>query len=320
MTVYSNPQKTIVYDSADQLSLTYYESFKSMKKFRLTGGVGNQLFIYAAGKYYEARTGSEVIFDLTDRFREKSVHKSDIRQLGLPGNFNNNIVDILKAKKSRFEIGRGIYKTSQKIYSSSVVGYDPNLEFWSPFEEFRGYFQCFTYASHPAVSHNLTLNKFHSDNKYFMRIANLIMTENTIAIHIRRGDYHQNRITHGFLATDYFRDAIDLIITENSFIKFKNIVLFSDSPSEAISILNQIDHKLNLIVIDRKKLRDVDSLVLFSKSNFSVIANSTFSWWGAWLGEKEKFIVAPKKWFRNLEDPKYLIPQDWKVIGSSWTE
>ena len=64
------------------------------------------------------------------------------------------------------------------------------------------------------------------------------------------------------------------------------------------------------------KIQDFEEIILMSKCTHNIIANSSFSWWGAWLNpNKEKIVIAPEKWFANpKEDSKNIIPKDWIKI------
>lgn len=292
-----------------------------MKKFRLTGGIGNQLFIYAAGLYYESKTGEKVKFDLTDRYRENSIHASDIRKLNLSGTFENNFLGILKAKNQRKKVDYSIRsKFDSHIYVSAPVGFDPNLENSLPFKQFRGYFQSYIYSEYEPVRLELKKSTLLNTGKYFRDFQSLIGNESNIAIHIRRGDYAQNMSTHGLLSSEYFGNSIELIRDSNSKIKFKNLLVFSDSMVDAVKIIDNLNLKLDVIKVDRQKLTDEESLILLSRSKNLVISNSTFSWWAARLGVDKDIVVAPRKWFINLDDPEFLIPPYWSLMDSKWID
>ena len=127
-----------------------------MIRFRLTGGLGNQLFTYSAGLYFSAVTGQMVCFDLTDRYLEKSRHKSDIRNLNAPGNFDNSMSSIIKTLIFNFAFHRlKIKSLFKKLYRSEVVGFDPELTEISGFRQVAGYFQSYSYTIHEKVVEQL---------------------------------------------------------------------------------------------------------------------------------------------------------------------
>jgi hypothetical protein len=61
-------------------------------------------------------------------------------------------------------------------------------------------------------------------------------------------------------------------------------------------------------------------MILMSRASDLIISNSTFSWWSAYISNKETNVVAPNKWFRDLEDPKMLIPEHWHQVDSQWID
>lgn len=131
-----------------------------------------------------------------------------------------------------------------------------------------------------------------------------ILKENTVSIHIRRGTYLQLQENHPCLDEHYYKDAL------NEFINYK-IFVFSDD----ISFCKSQFKEKNYIFVENKF--DLDDLYLMSLCKNNIIANSTFSWWGAWLNKnKNKKVFAPKKWFGpGLQfNPKDIIPENWIKI------
>lgn len=131
-----------------------------------------------------------------------------------------------------------------------------------------------------------------------------ISEEKTVSIHIRRGSYLQLQENHPCLNIDYYKKAL------NEFINHK-IFIFSDDISFCKS-----QFKGDNYIFSENKF-DLDDLYLMSLCKNNIIANSTFSWWGAWLNKNiNKKIFAPKKWFGpNLQvESKDLIPESWIKI------
>jgi len=131
-----------------------------------------------------------------------------------------------------------------------------------------------------------------------------ISEENTVSIHIRRGTYLQLQENHPCLNKDYYQNCL------NEFINHK-IFIFSDD----IQFCKSEFKGSNYIFVENKF--DLDDLYLMSLCKNNIIANSTFSWWGAWLNtNKNKKVYAPKKWFGpNLQfNTKDIIPENWIKI------
>jgi hypothetical protein len=129
-------------------------------------------------------------------------------------------------------------------------------------------------------------------------------TKEYISIHVRRGDYLHQQYHHPICSAEYYSQAIDLI-NENI-----PIVIFSDDINWCKENI-----KADFYIENNKNYED---LYLMTKAKHNIIANSSFSWWGAWLNKNpDKIVVAPGIWFGegylhlDLSD---LIPEEWKVI------
>ena len=132
--------------------------------------------------------------------------------------------------------------------------------------------------------------------------------KNSVAVHVRRGDYLKPKINehHGVVSLKYYRDAISYIESKCQNAQY---FIFSDDPTWCASNFNFITEKT--IIADSHFAWE--DMYLMSICNHNVIANSSFSWWGAWLNKNEsKIIVAPKKWLSRMETQ--IIPKDWIVL------
>ena len=136
-----------------------------------------------------------------------------------------------------------------------------------------------------------------------------------IVVHLRRGDYEGLYTSVGLLGVDYYYNGIKAL--RNSDLH-KTVWIFSDDEKSSFSLATQLEEKGLKNFKVGFELTDSETLKLMSLGSGIVIANSTFSWWAAFLGNFENNIVAPKEWYKGLPDPKELIPKEWKVIGSSW--
>ncbi len=137
-----------------------------------------------------------------------------------------------------------------------------------------------------------------------------IENSNSVSIHIRRGDIAQNPTTlavHGLCSIDYYKNAIRYI---TNIVESPSFYIFSDD-MEWVKKNLKIDHPCYFI--DHNKGKDsYNDMRLMSLCKHNIIANSTFSWWGAWLNvNKNKIVVAPNKWFEAQINSSDIIPETW---------
>ena len=149
-------------------------------------------------------------------------------------------------------------------------------------------------------------------NKLVKYYLNLIKNKNSVAIHIRRGDYFNNskaRNYHGILGEDYYKKSITYVKKK---VKSPNFFIFSDDIELVKKTLPCFNNK-KFIFIDTKS--SINDLYLMCNCRHFIIANSTFGWWGAWLSKnKHKIVCAPKRWVRARISTPDIIPENWIKI------
>ena len=196
---------------------------------------------------------------------------------------------IYVSEKSSYLNKKTLKNNNQNIY---LDGYWQNEKYFNDIEK--------------VILKEFTLkNEFLIKNK---KLKETIKNTNSISIHIRRSDYIKNKKTneiHGVCTTDYYQKAIKKIIENNNNI---HIFVFSDDILWAKNNL-KFNFPISFIVGNK----DYEDLILMSLCKHNIIANSSFSWWGAWLNKNpKKIVIAPQRWFNNLNKNKQNpIPQKW---------
>ncbi|MDB5145725.1 MAG: glycosyl transferase family 11 [Mucilaginibacter sp.] len=287
---------------------------------KLQGGLGNQLFQYAFGCALAARTGQQLYLDITtlqdtnvkeyftyrkfelDHFpiRAKIADEKILKALVVyPGNRFDRV-------KQRLIIFTGFVR---HIYEPDLSFHGELLESLPPHSFFCGFWQSEKYFALIAtdIRRDLTF-KLQQDPKN-LTFLNLIMNCTAISVHIRRGDYVNNN-THPLCPLSYYRDAIGLL---NQRIKNPVYFIFSD---DATWVKENFNHGEEMHIVDINSNHSHNDLLLMSKCRHHIIANSSFSWWGAWLNpDPDKLVVVPKKWFYNENtNTADLIPENWIII------
>jgi hypothetical protein len=230
-------------------------------------------------------------------------------KLGYDIHLTKNQIDTSMLVES-FDLKECVLLDVEEIYNNETYlenchCFDPNVFKVDDNTNLRGYFQTEKYFSHCAdvVKKEFTFKESIVSNCEIL--LKELKNKNLVSIHVRRTDYLSLTHIHGKFNLDYYKQAIDLFTEPNTF-----FVVVSDDINWC---KNNFQYE-NFIFSNGDTNFD---LCLQSKCNHHIISNSTFSWWGAWLGEnKNKKVVAPKKWFSDSFEYSYvdIVPYNWIKI------
>jgi len=272
----------------------------------MTGGLGNQMFIYAFYLQMKKRF-SDIRIDLSDMAHYHVHHGYEMHRV-----FNLPKVEFCINQTAKKILEFLFFKVIiERKQNGSLKAYTEQ-SFW-PLVYFKGFYQSERYFSEiedeirKAFKFNLSEANPHS-----IKMMHQIDTdEKAVSLHIRRGDYlnpkHWDSI--GCVCQlAYYQNAIDAM---NKKVQEPTYYVFSDD----IDWVRENLDLPNAFFIDWNKGKDSwQDMMLMSHCRHHIICNSTFSWWGAWLNpHKEKMILAPEKWFKNIETP-YIYPEEWIKI------
>lgn len=287
---------------------------------KLIGGLGNQMFQYAAGRYLAYLHQTELLMD-TGYLEKDPAEAYTKRHLEL-GVFS---IDLRIADKK--DIERFNIEGSNK-YSRTLQRKLPIL-FTNLYVAESGTTYHKEFLSYPA---NTYLDGFWQSERYFKPIESVLVSDfvlkdplnkenkewlkkienaESVSMHIRRGDYISNagsQAHHGSLDMDYYKKALERIKEKHKTIE---VFVFSDDLEWCKANLN-ISETLHFVDANQQQNRHLD-LFLMSHCKHNIIANSSFSWWAAWLNRNEhKTVIAPLKWFNDPSIKTYdLIPEEW---------
>lgn len=277
---------------------------------KLQGGLGNQLFEYSAGLALAKKLKTELKLDV-------SYYENDKKRIYELDNFNisgktANVDEIEKIQKQSFLVKLTkrfwIRNHERKIFADTYY-FDknffnlPNNIYLDGFYNNQEYFKNIK----DAVQTEFTLKNNFSQKVELLLTT--IATDNSVSIHVRRGDYILPKYQEIFypLTTEYYEQTVSLI---NQKVNDAHFFVFSDD----IEWSKTLPFPDNTAYIEKNALgiTDAEELVLMSKCKHNIIANSTFSWWGAWLNTNpDKIVIAPKKWSIYETAEKNPIPPDW---------
>ena len=284
----------------------------------ILGGIGNQMFQYAAGRSLATTLHNQFLLDL-ESFNEYSLHNGyelkrvfDVSAeaassrelyalLGLKG------LPLIKKilRRKQFELFRGEH---------FVV--EPHFNFWPDFFSLKpnsylhGYWQSEKYfkSIESEIRKEFSFKKpLFGENEL---VANQIARDHAVSLHVRRGDYLTDAKTSSIMNVcdiSYYERAVSYITN-----KISNPVfyIFSDDIDWVKQHIS-LDYPCVYINHNRGEDSYID-MQLMSICKHHIIANSSFSWWGAWLNPNlEKIVVAPKNWFANNTNANDILPESW---------
>lgn len=291
-----------------------------MIRVYLSGGLGNQMFQYATARSLSLNTGQRLIVDNHLFFKKtqstKRNYELSIFNIDQKPRSSTAERFLLKGYRALipYQKIQNIYARLFNIYSDKRFkeAQDNSINLNTSIRLF-GYFQNEKYfKQHASIikSDFLFKNILSPKNE---EVAKKIKTSNSVSIHIRRGDYLASNSNLSILSLEYYTDAINYIktvIDNPSFFIFSDDIAWARKNLELDSSSTYIDWNIgNNSYVDMQ-------LMSLCKNN--IIANSSFSWWAAWLNTYiNKKVIAPSTWYKsaggnNFEDE--FIPSSWTII------
>jgi Glycosyl transferase family 11 len=282
----------------------------------LSGGLGNQLFQYAAGRSLSLKLGVDLILDKswfqgrTDRIYALEPFSINAQTYSGPKFFTN----WMKRLECRISRRWATKRLDVQIYREPHFEFDKKFQLLDNPVYLEGYWQSELYFVQykEIISKELTLSVNTSDD--FKELEKKIHSTDAICVHVRRGDYVTNQIAqemHGLCSIDYLYQGIKEV---SKGLTSPHCFVFSDDYDWVKKNLS-LNISMTLVDIASPNEAYLD-LILMNKCKHFVIANSSFSWWGAWLAPYEfKRVIAPLRWFaENKKNTKDLIPPEWLRI------
>jgi hypothetical protein len=300
-----------------------------MVLIQLTGGLGNQMFQYAFARSLDLKSKRKIYLD-TSWLNNKNLQNNVTQRNYELAVFEiypmviqkNSIINYVLERKTLIQ--KCFFKIMRMIGFISVLKEkklfkldDELLLQINNFSYIEGYFQTDEYFK--SFRTNL-LNEFNlknsiSDNS--LKYQQLISESNSVSLHVRRGDYisipSASKI-HNVCTLEYYKNAIG-IITEK--VNNPHFFIFSDD-LDWVKNQNLTGQFKATYVTGNSGFHSFEDMILMSYCNHNIIANSSFSWWGAWLNTNiEKVVIAPEKWTSKTNTKSVdvsIIPEDWYII------
>jgi len=278
---------------------------------KLHGGLGNQLFQYSLGRNLAIKNKTQLKLDLRT-FETYKLHKFSLKFFNISAEIAFSS-EIRKYKRYNHTIKDKIFnyfnRNPEKITKELNFNFIPEILNSPDNTYLEGYWQSEKYFRDSAtvIKDEITLKPEFSQQGE--DVLGLIKTTNSISLHIRRADYITNEKTfmvHGACSTEYYQNAVEKLQTVDD----KNLFIFSD---DILWAKENIRLPFPSYFVDHGADKNYLDLYLMSQCRHNIIANSSFSWWGAWLNNNpDKIVIAPKNWFNDqTRDDRDLLPQTW---------
>ena len=284
----------------------------------LIGGLGNQMFQYACGRSLSLRNGLPLRLS-TDQFTSYTLHN---------GFELHRVFNIVAPLATKVEVShllgwrgfpalrRFICRPSMKWMAGKYWCNEPHFQFWPGLAQLYGPLYLHGYWQSEKYFKDYS-DQIRSDFEFRMEwdapdisVRQRMRAQPSASIHVRRGDYTKgkNKVVFGLCDVNYYRAAIGLLRERVPGVR---LFVFSDDP-DWVDINLSIEFGPLEIVRHNSGARSAHDMRLMSQADHHIIANSSFSWWGAWLNPSpHKIVVAPKGWFLDGKNDADLIPSSW---------
>lgn len=285
---------------------------------KLIGGLGNQMFQYATGRALAERQGVALLLDASG-FDHYDLRRYELGELAIKARVASpeelSAAGVVASEPTWMERAlrkAGLRRPANMLREASFT-YDARIESAAAPTYLDGYWQSQRYfASIAEILRREFVLKAPLDAANVALAAEIARAAgHAVSLHIRRGDYVKDAHTaqyHGICSLDYYRAAVTYVAQR---VGAPHFFVFSDD-HEWVQANFDIGYPTTLVQVNGAD-RGVCDMALMKACAHHIIANSSFSWWGAWLNpSQDKIVVAPQRWFSGAShDTTDLIPTSW---------
>src|SRR3989344_2522071 len=278
----------------------------------LKGGLGNQMFQYALGRHLAEKNNAVLKLDTTSLSKAEEIGNI-YRPFDLDAfNIKNEQATPEEIRALQYPYGlisKFINNFKLKILRRTFVEFDEKILELKDNTYLDGYWQSPKYfeAIRNILIAEFTLKSPLSPSSQALQAK--ILESTSVALHVRHGDYVTNKRVfneNGICSVDYYKQAIDII---SSKVTNPTFFVFSD---DIAWVKANLPLPTETVFVSGETISAPEELYLMSVCQHNIIANSSFSWWGAWLNQNgDKTVIAPTPWFDTITYDKNLIPDSW---------
>lgn len=286
---------------------------------RLIGGLGNQMFQYAIARSLADRYNVVLKLDLSG-YEQYTLRHYELGGFNIRAEIADRPdIDYFKVNIQQCSVLQRIksclpFSAPGMVFRETAFVFDERLLSLKPPVYLDGYWQTERYFIHNSEALRRDFTSHQQLDGKNGKMLSQIKATNAVSLHIRRGDYISDSKTnnfHGVCSLEYYHAAVHIIAER---VENPHIFIFSDDHEWA---MNNLDFKYPSTLVDiNSGDQGILDMVLMCQCEHHIIANSSFSWWGAWLNPSpEKIVIAPKSWFRNApHDTSDLLPKAWITL------
>lgn len=286
---------------------------------KLYGGIGNQMFQYAAAKRLALVNNTQLFLDITHYNKLVLPYGLPYRSFDLSiFNMNYQIAsekEICFFKNAASSFQSRVVRKIKNIFSPTLVVTEPHFHFYPQLLMEKGslyidgYWQSEKYFKDIEDIINSEFQINLSLNEEELRLVEKIKATNSVCLNIRRQEFASNPLVDDFIGIEYFNKAVELIAQK---VDSPHFFIISDELSWCKENLNlKYDHTFVEEHLFGEKYKNC--LFYMTSCKHNIIPNSTFGWWGAWLNPNpNKIIIAPKSWLKDkTKNTKDILPDSW---------
>lgn len=290
---------------------------------KLMGGLGNQLFQYAVGRHLAHLNDGILKLDITGFVASKSrdyalQHFNIAADLATAGEIRkfSRVEQNWLLRHIASHPSTGITRLGSRSYvREQSLAYDEQILRLAGNLYLEGYWQSEKYFEGISDKLRAEVVVVTAPTRENREMASRIQSRPSASIHVRLGDYASDPVTtnvHGTLSPDYYERAVAHVLDIQPETHF---FVFSDEPQRAAQRVGLPASKITTVSINDAS-RGFEDLRLMSLADYHIIANSSFSWWAAWLTKNhEGTVVAPLRWFRDeRRDASTILPAGWLAL------
>lgn len=292
-----------------------------MIRIQLCGGLGNQMFQFAAGYGLSRHSKLPLFLDMSWFQVAEDLKKITNHPLTITYADLSNIEFFIRKKLVARTLARRNFlgeRWLSRIKGFSVFIEEDPFKFDPRIKQIQGRTLMFGYYQSPKYFSDFRdelcqrLRVFTHEDANINRFRSEIAQSRSVGVHVRRGDYISNpdaNRVHGVTGKDFYQKAIDLLLQNQSGLKF---FVFSDDLPWARA---QKIWPKNVVFVEDNQYHPSIGMNLLAECEHHILANSTFGWWGGWLKERDGRVIVPKMWLRNRDIEKTdLLVEGWEVL------